>query len=126
LPGQSGDDGIRRGPDAVTTSVISPSPDLTATVKLREVIAQAAHVEGGVHMLAPEGDSASNLTDASRYFNIGGREMNLAMLVPIARVVLKGLEPLKVRLESELASSNPGPDVLDAPTKVNKKRRRRR
>jgi hypothetical protein len=34
LPGRSGGDATRRGPDAVTTSVISPSPDLTATVKL--------------------------------------------------------------------------------------------
>src|SRR5260221_14222548 len=34
LPGQRGGDATRRGPDAVTTSVISPSPDLTAIVKL--------------------------------------------------------------------------------------------
>jgi hypothetical protein len=33
-PGPSGGDATRRAPDAATTSVISPSPDLTATVKL--------------------------------------------------------------------------------------------
>src|SRR5260370_26876364 len=38
LPGQRGGDATRRGPDAVTTSVISPSPDLTAIVKLETVL----------------------------------------------------------------------------------------
>ncbi len=46
LPGPSGDDATRRGPGAVTTSVISLSPDLTATVKLDPVVPESSSPSG--------------------------------------------------------------------------------
>jgi hypothetical protein len=76
-----------------------------------DIIAQAAHVEGGVHMGVALDDRQQQLTEASRFIRLGGLEMNVKTLLPIARVALNGLEPLKLRLERELASPSPGPDV---------------
>jgi len=94
---------------------------------VKDVIRQLAHVEGGVHAGTPEDERERQLTEWSRFARIGGRETTIYTILAIGRVVMKGLQPLKARLERELASGDPGPDILDkqTPKKRPKKKRRR-
>jgi hypothetical protein len=91
-----------------------------------DVIDQLAHIEGGVHMGDPNDDEDRQLTDASRFVRLGGMEANVYAIRSVARVVLKGLQPLRLRLEGELASDNPGPDILVPPKPKQQPSRRRR
>jgi hypothetical protein len=92
---------------------------------VNDIIDQLAYIEGGVHIGDPN-DEDRQLTDASRFVRMGGAEANVYAIRSVARVVLKGLQPLKLRLEGELASDNPGPDILDPPKPKKQMGKRRR
>lgn len=67
-------------------------------VTVRDVIAQLAHVEGGVHAGSPESAKQEALQQAARVFGIGGLPAGWRLLAAIARVVLRSLEPLEAEV----------------------------
>lgn len=67
-------------------------------ITVRELIKQIAHIEGAVHSGRPTSNKETVLKECSRTFGIGGLPAGIRLLRAIARVALKGLEPLKQKL----------------------------
>lgn len=64
-------------------------------VTVRDLIDQLAHIEGAVHSAAPREPREVLLTQAARQLFVGGMPAGVRQIQSIARVVLRGLEPLR-------------------------------
>lgn len=68
---------------------------------LRDIVLFEANVMGGVHAGSPKEEKEKVLQIINNGLAIGGYRTSLRQLQAISRVVLKGLEPLRVAVASE-------------------------
>jgi hypothetical protein len=71
-------------------------------VTVRDLIDQLAHIEGAVHTAAPREPREVVLKQAAQQVFVGGLPAGVRQIQSIARVVVRGLEPLR---EAVLSSS---------------------
>jgi hypothetical protein len=64
-------------------------------VTVHHLIDQLAHIEGAVHRSDPRDRRAAVLSEAARQLFIGGLPAGIRQIQAIARVVLRGLTPLR-------------------------------
>jgi hypothetical protein len=64
-------------------------------VTVRDLIDQLANIEGAVHQTAPRERREVFLREAARNLFIGGLPAGIRQMQAIARVVLRGLAPLR-------------------------------
>lgn len=67
-------------------------------VTVKDLIRHMAHVEGAVHPGLPKTDEEKILKELGQTLGIGGLPAGIRLLKAIARIVLKGLEPLKTKI----------------------------
>lgn len=67
-------------------------------ITVRDVIAYEAHVSGGVHVGTPKTEADVVLHALKDFVRVRGRQPTLESLRPIARVVARGLEPLRAAI----------------------------
>jgi hypothetical protein len=72
-------------------------------VTVKDLIDHAAHVGGAIHLGEPRTEREKALSDLAAQINIGGYAAATRALQALGRVVLKGLAPLKARVERDLA-----------------------
>jgi hypothetical protein len=68
---------------------------------IKEVVRYVAHVVGGIHIGSPESDKEKALQKIDATFQLGGGPMAIRQLLPVARVLIRGLSPLKEAIEVE-------------------------
>jgi hypothetical protein len=66
-----------------------------AEVTVRDLIGQLAHIEGAVHRSEPRERREVVLKEAARQVFVGGLPAGIRQIRAVARVVLRGLEPLR-------------------------------
>jgi hypothetical protein len=88
--------------DELLGRVVMTIRGLEITVK--DVIRQALYVSGGAHPPRPPETAVEEALANSGMF-LTGYPAGLSSLLAIGRVVVKGLAPLRARVEGELASS---------------------
>jgi hypothetical protein len=76
-------------------------------ITVKDVVLHTANVVGGVHRGEPRGEEQETLTDLAGALQIGGYQPDIRALQAIGRVVLKGLEPLRNQVESDLPARRP-------------------
>jgi hypothetical protein len=64
-------------------------------ITVRDLIDQLAHIEGAVHSAAPSERREVLLREASRLLFIDGLPAGVRQIRSIARVVVRGLDPLR-------------------------------
>ena len=75
--------------------IVSGGTELT----VKDVIRQVAHILGGVHAESAEEASEHTLAAVSASFRIGGLDPVIRSLEAVGRVVVRALQPLRVRVE---------------------------
>lgn len=65
-------------------------------VTVLDLIKFLSNVQGGVHAGRPENIKETTLQEAQKYLGIGGLPAGIRSILSISRVVVKGLEPLRV------------------------------
>ena len=65
------------------------------TINIKDLIQHMAHVEGAIHPGIPKSDEEKILKGLGRILGIGGLPVGIRLLKAIARVVLRGLQPLR-------------------------------
>jgi hypothetical protein len=76
--------------------IVSRGTELT----VKDVIRQVAHVLGGVHAGSAQDAKEHALADVSATFRVGGLDPVIRSLQAFGRVVVRALQPLRVRVES--------------------------
>jgi hypothetical protein len=71
-------------------------------VTVKDLILHAANVKGAVHLGVPKTAKEKALSDLASSISIGGYGAGIRALQAIGRVVLKGLDPLRRRIENDL------------------------
>ncbi len=66
-----------------------------------DVIRYVANVAGGVHLGTPTEPKEMALASLSASIQVGGYSPELRSLIPVARVVSKGLQPLRASIQEE-------------------------
>jgi hypothetical protein len=82
---------------AFLSQVIIVSGGTELTVK--DVVRQVAHILGGVHAGSANEASEHALAAVSASFRIGGLDPVIRSLAAVGRVVVRALQPLRVRVE---------------------------
>jgi|SRR5438132_8135897 len=82
--------------------VVLRSGDTSFTIK--DLIKFEANVMGGIHAGSPRTETEQHLRMITDMYSIQGIPGCLRQLKAIARVVLKAVDPLKVRVQADLAS----------------------
>jgi hypothetical protein len=82
---------------AFLSQVIIVSGGIELTVK--DVVRQVAHVLGGLHAGSAKEASEHALAAVSASFRIGGLDPVIRSLEAVGRVVVRALQPLRVRVE---------------------------
>jgi hypothetical protein len=90
--------------DAFLNTPVQSLGDETFTVL--DVIKHQANIGGGVHVSKPENGREEALSQAEEMYRVGGLPPTLRHLRPIGRVVLKALDPLRVKTRESLKSPN--------------------
>jgi hypothetical protein len=70
-------------------------------IAVKDVIRYVAHVKGAVHAGEPKNDQERALIHMATAMQIGGFDPGVRSLLAIARVVLKGLRPLRELIEAD-------------------------
>ncbi len=63
---------------------------------IHDLIIQVAHIDGGVHLGTPTHEIEKKLVEINSALFVSGIRATLGLLPPIARVVLRALEPLRL------------------------------
>lgn len=71
------------------------------TITVKDVILHMAHVEGAIHSGMPKSDEEKVLKYLEENLGVGGLPAGIRLLRAIARVTIKGLQPLKNGLENQ-------------------------
>jgi hypothetical protein len=77
--------------------MVSRGSELT----VKDVVRQVAHISGGVHAGAPREEVERVLLEVSESISVGGLDPVTRSLLAIGRIVVRSLEPLAERIESE-------------------------
>jgi hypothetical protein len=64
-------------------------------IEVRDLIKFLSHVMGGVHSGRPKNSKEIALLEIQKYLGLGGLPAGIRTIMSVARVVIKGLEPLK-------------------------------
>jgi hypothetical protein len=73
---------------------------------VKDLILYVANVKGGIHAGTPRDDREAVLEKAGSQIRVGGFDPSVYALFGIAEVVLKGLEPLRQRVEADVSLQN--------------------
>jgi hypothetical protein len=68
------------------------------TITVLDLIKFLSHVQGGIHVGKPTSSEEVNLKEIQKYLGIGGLPAGIRSILSISRVILKGLEPLKIAI----------------------------
>jgi hypothetical protein len=89
------------GRDKFLKKVVIVLDDLPITVL--DVIRYEAHVSGGVHSGAPGSVEEKALKGLAQVLTVHGKQPSLESMRPMARVVLRGLDPLRAAVEGDVS-----------------------
>ena len=70
------------------------------TITIKDLIQHMAHVEGAIHPGTPKSDEEKILKELGQTFGIGGLPAGIRLLKAISRVVLKGLQTLRLEISN--------------------------
>jgi hypothetical protein len=83
-----------------TVVILYQSHDVT----VRDLVSHAANVQGAVHSGKPRDPKEEALSAMVARIQIGDYQAGVRSLQVIGRVVLKGLDPLRARIESDTSA----------------------
>lgn len=67
-------------------------------ITVLDLIKFLSNIQGGIHAGAPTNSKEIMLKGVQKYLGIGGLPAGVRGILPISRVILKGLEPLKIAI----------------------------
>jgi hypothetical protein len=74
-------------------------------VTVKDVVRYLANKAGGVHLSGPDDSKQRALAELDSTMELGGTPPVIRTLLAISRVVLRGLEPLRVQIANNLGST---------------------
>lgn len=69
-------------------------------ITIKDLIQHMSHVEGAIHLGIPKSNEEKILKELGQVLGIGGLPAGVRLIKAISRVVLKGLQPLRVEIEN--------------------------
>lgn len=67
-------------------------------ITVSDLIKFLSNVQGGIHAGRPENIKETTLQEAQKYLGIGGLPAGIRSILSISRVIIKGLEPLRLAI----------------------------
>jgi hypothetical protein len=72
-------------------------------ISVRDLIKFISNVQGSIHAGQPKNSKENMLVEVQKYFSIGGLPAGIRTLLSVSRVVLRGLDPLRMIIKNDFS-----------------------